>query len=107
VKAYQMKLAFQDFWTLPAEQAPRFLRGWCRWAVDSGLESMARFARTVEAHRRGILRWFRTKISNGLLEGLSSLVQATKARARGFRSTRNLVAMIYLMHGKLPNLQPI
>jgi len=68
---------------------------------------MARFARTVVAHRRGTLRWFRTKISNGLLEGLSSLVQAGKARARGFRSTRNLTAMIYLMHGKLRHLQPI
>jgi len=65
---------------------------------------MARFARSIAAHRRGILRWFRTKIPNGLLEGLSSLVQATKARARGFRSTRNLTAMIYLMHGKPPNI---
>ena len=68
---------------------------------------MAPFALTVERHRQGILRWFQTRISNGLLEGLSSLVQATKARARGFRSTRNFIAMIYLMHGKLPNLQPI
>jgi len=102
-----MKLAFQDFWALPAQEASGFLRGWCQWARDSGLEPMARFTRTVEAHRRGILRWFRTTISNGLLEGLSSLVQATKARARGFRSTRNLTAMIYLMHGKLPDLQPI
>jgi transposase len=107
VKAYQMKLAFQDFWELSASQAPGFLKAWCRWARDSGLDPLIRFATTVEAHRGGILRWFRTKISNGLLEGLSSLVQATKARARGFRSTRNFVAMIYLMHGKLPNLQPI
>lgn len=29
------------------------------------------------------------------------------ASARGFRSTRNLTAMTYLMHGKLPNLEPI
>ena len=68
---------------------------------------MARFAETVGKHRDGILHWFRTQISNGLLEGLSSLVQAAKARARGYRSTRNLTAMIYLMHGKLPIGQPI
>jgi transposase len=107
VKAYQMKLAFQDFWELPAPAASRFLTAWCAWVRDSKLAPMTRFARTVEEHREGILRWFRPRISNGLLEGLSSLVQATKARARGYRSTRNLTAMIYLMHGKLPDLQPI
>ena len=53
------------------------------------------------------VHWFHTRISNGLLEGLSSLVQATKARARGYRSTTKLTAMIYLMHGKLPLHQPI
>jgi len=46
------------------------------------------------------------EISNGILQGRSSLVQATQSRAGGFRSTRNLVAMINLMHGKLPNSQP-
>ena len=101
VKAYQMKLAFQDFWELSATEASRFLDAWCGWARESGLAPMARFAQTVEAHRTGILRWFQTRISNGLLEGLSSLVQAAKARARGYRSTRNLIAIIYLMHGKL------
>ena len=68
---------------------------------------MQRFADTARKHRHGILRWFHTRISNGLLEGLSSLVQAAKARARGYRSTKNLTAMIYLMHGKLPPAQPI
>lgn len=107
VKAYQIKLAFQDFWSLPQTEAPRFLDAWCDWVRSSGLEPMVRFVQTVERHRDGILRWFKTRISNGLLEGLSSLVQAAKARARGYRSTRNLTAMIYPMHGKLPLHQPV
>jgi transposase len=106
VKAYQMKLAFQDFWELLPTEAGRFLDIWCDWARGSELPPMQRFAETVERHRDGILAWFRSRISNGLLEGLSSLVQAAKARARGYRSTRNLIAMIYLMHGKLPLNQP-
>jgi transposase len=68
---------------------------------------LTRFAKTVEAHRHGVPHWFRTKISNGLLEGLSSLVQAPKARTRSFRLIRTLVAMTYLLHGKLSDLQPI
>ncbi len=31
----------------------------------------------------------------------NSLVQAAKARARGYRTTHNLIAMIYLIGGKL------
>jgi transposase len=31
---------------------------------------MVRFAQTVDSHRAGILRWFQTRISNGLLEGI-------------------------------------
>jgi transposase len=55
----------------------------------------------VDDHWDGILRWHLTRISNGVLEGINSLVQAAKRRARGYRTTRNLIAMIYLIAGKL------
>ncbi|MDQ3768936.1 MAG: transposase, partial [Actinomycetota bacterium] len=45
--------------------------------------------------------WWHSRISNGLLEDLHSLVQAAKRRARGYRSTRNYIAMIHLTAGKL------
>ena len=48
-----------------------------------------------------MLRWFHSKIANGLIEGINSLVQAAKAKARGYRSNRNLIAMVYLLAGKL------
>jgi transcriptional regulator with XRE-family HTH domain len=35
------------------------------------------------------------------IEGINSLVQAAKAKARGYRSVRNLKTMIYLLAGKL------
>jgi hypothetical protein len=43
-------------------------------------------ARTIMRHRDGILRWFTSKIANGLIEGINSLVQAAKAKARGYRA---------------------
>jgi len=58
-------------------------------------------ARTIKRHWDGILRWFQSGIANGLIEGINSLVQAAKAKARGYRSTRNLAAIIYLVAGKL------
>ena len=35
------------------------------------------------------------------MEGINSLVQAAKARARGYRSTKKMKVMIYLTAGKL------
>ena len=52
-------------------------------------------ARTVKRHCDGILQWFESKIVNGLIEGINSLVQAAKAKARGYRSTRNLKALTH------------
>jgi transposase len=48
-----------------------------------------------------VLRWHWTRLNNGILEGINSLVQAAKRRARGYRNKRNLIAMIYLIAGRL------
>jgi len=53
----------------------------------------------LRRHRDGILRWFISKLNNGLLDALNSLVQAAKARARGYRSAENSKLMIYLIAG--------
>jgi transposase len=58
-------------------------------------------ARTIRRHFEGVLRWFTSRITNGILEGINSLIQAAKAKARGYRSTRNLITMAYLLAGRL------
>lgn len=100
-RAYQMRLAFQELFTLPRSQAEPFLRKWHAWAARSRMEPMKKAAQTIKTHWDGVLRWFHSRISNGLLEGLNSLIQAAKAKARGYRSHRNLATMIYLIAGKL------
>jgi transposase len=101
-RAYQIRLAFQDFYDQPAaEQATAYLKKLYFWATHCRLELIIKAAKTVKRHWDGILRWFDSKIANGLIEGINSLVQASKAKARGYRSTRNLKAMIYLIARKL------
>jgi transposase len=53
-----------------------------------------------------VLQWSNSKIANGLIEEVNSLVQAAKAKARGYRSTRNLEAIICLLAGKLDLRRP-
>jgi len=100
VRAYRLRLNFQEFWTQPAEEAEAFLHQWFFWATHSRLEPIRQAAYTIKAHWKGVLRWFTSQIS-GVLEGINSLVQAAKARARGYRTTRNLITMVYLIAGKL------
>jgi transposase len=62
---------------------------------------MVQVGRTIRAHADGILRWFESRISNGILEGINSMIQAAKAKARAYRSNRNLITMAYLIAGRL------
>ncbi len=55
----------------------------------------------IADHWLGVVRWHHSRVSNGLLEGLNSLIQAAKRRARGYRPTRNHIALIHLTAGKL------
>jgi transposase len=101
-RAYRIRLALQDLYDQPSPEAgASFLQTWYFWATHSRLTPMIDAARTVKRHWDGILRWFDSRIANGLIEGINSLVQAAKAKARGYRSTRNLKAIVYLLAGKL------
>jgi transposase len=101
MRAYQIRLNFQDFWNQPPEEAEGYLKRWYYWATHSRLEPIQEAARTIKRHWNGILRWFKSHINNGILEGINSMIQAAKARARGYRNTKYLKAMIYLLNGKL------
>ena len=100
-RAMHIRMSFQDFYDHPPEAAEIYLKKWYFWATHSRLQPIIDVARTIKRHWDGILRWFQSGSANGLIEGINSLVQAAKAKARGYRSTRNLAAIIYLVAGKL------
>jgi transposase len=101
-RAWRMRLAFQDIYAQPTRGwGELFLGKWIGWAKRSRLEPMKAVARTMEKHREGILAWFDSRISNGLIEGINSLVQAAKAKARGYRNSKTLKAVTYMVAGKL------
>jgi transposase len=102
VRACHLKSVFQDsFAANDPTEAEALLQHWYYWATHSRLEPMIKAAKTIKRHWQGVLRWFTSRITNGLLEGINSLIQSAKAKARGFRSTRYLITMVYLIAGKL------
>jgi transposase len=107
VRAYTLCQQFDSFDELTdPDTAEECLRRWITEVDATDLEPLHKFARMLEDHWLGVICWHHSRVSNGLLEGLNSLIQAAKRRARGYRSNRNFIAMIYLIVGKL-NAGPV
>ena len=106
-RAYRIKTSLQALYTQSAEDAPDWFRRWYFWATHSRLPPVIKVAKTLKRHQAGVLRWFESRINNGLLEGINSLIQAAKARARGFRSVQKMRVVIYLLLSKLDFNLPV
>jgi len=52
---------------------------------------------TLEKHAKRVVRRWISTYTNARLEGLNSLFQAARARARGYRNTDTFIAMIYMI----------
>jgi transposase len=52
----------------------------------SRLDAMIEAAANIKRHWDGILRWFDSRIANGLIEGIDRRVQTAKAKAICYRS---------------------
>jgi transposase len=112
VAAYHMRLNLQEVWKARDAKAARMVLGkWCGWVKGASrpgkdgkpslLEPMRRLADTIRTHRRGILNYFRRRLTSGVIEGFNSIVQAARARARGYRNPKTFMTMIYLIGGRL------
>jgi len=102
VRATHIKNVFRDlFERRSVAEAEPMLRRWYFWATHSRIAPVIKAAKTIKKHWAGVLRWFVSEINNGVLEAINGLIQSAKTRARGFRKTRYLITMIYLIAGKL------
>jgi transposase len=101
-RAWRWRENFQAFYYQHPSSAPEYLRRWCYGAKRSRLQPIKDVVTLVENHWDGILAWHANHLSNDPLEGINSLIQAAKIRARGYRSTTKMITIIYLTAAKLP-----
>jgi len=69
---------------------------WCAWLERSNLEPMLKVRQMVLDHWDGITRCQESRINNGILEGLNSVIQAAKRKARGYKF-KHFKSIVYLM----------
>ena len=102
MRAYNIKLSLRDLWNFKDSLlAEDWLKRWYFWATHCRLTPVIEIAKTIKSHWHGVLNYINTRIDNGILEGINSLIQSAKDAARGFRTTKNFVTTIYLRLGKL------
>ena len=102
MKAYNIRQSFQDIYQATTkEEFETYLKKWYFWATHSRLDPIIKAAKTIKKHWDGIIMWHESKINNGILEGLNSVIQATKSKARGYKTFKNYKIIVYLLTGKL------
>jgi len=102
IRAMHIRENFQEIYKEETKKEfETSLKKWFFWATHSKIEQMIEAAATIKNHWDGIISWFQNKINNGILEGLNSLIQAAKSKARGYKTFKNLMTMVYMLTGKL------
>lgn len=102
LKALHIRENFQEIYRADSVEAfEHLLKKWYFWATHSRLQPIIDAAHTIKNHWEGVVNWKKSQINNGLLEGLNSVVQAMKAKARGFRNANYLITMAYLVTADL------
>jgi transposase len=100
-RALSLRETFQQIYAASTpEEFENLLKDWYFWATHSQLEPMMKAAKTIKNHWAGIIQWKKSQINNGILEGLNSVVQAAKRKARGYKF-KHFRTIVYLITGGL------
>jgi transposase len=101
MRALSIRESFQQIYHAESlETFTMLLKRWYYWATHSQLPPIKKVAKTIKNHWNGVVRWKESQINNGILEGLNSIVQAAKRKARGYK-TKHFKTIAYLITGNL------
>ncbi len=97
--AYYMKEDLRRLWNQGSkEDAEDLLADWIALAEESGVQMLKKFAKTLAAHRSGILAYYDYRISTGPLEGTNNKIKTLQRRSYGFRDQEYFKYRIYAAH---------
>ncbi|AKB59211.1 Mobile element protein [Methanosarcina barkeri 227] len=101
-RAYNIKESLRNLWKCESrEEAEQYLKKWYFRATHSRLGAIIEVAKTINSHWDGILNYFDSRVTNGIVESINSIVQLIKRNAIGYRNTLYFITVIHLKPGKL------
>lgn len=97
--AYYMKDDLRQFWEQPDKRsATAWLDDWIRRAEASGIKALQQMAKTLAAHRSGLLAYYDVPITSGPMEGTNNKIKTMKRQAYGFRDQEFFKLKILAIH---------
>src|SRR6516164_4185986 len=97
--AYYLKEDLRQFWEQPGKKfGTLFLDGWIKRAESSGIKVLQQMAKTLAAHRSGLLAYYDVMITSGPLEGTNNKIKTMKRQAYGFRDHEFFKLKILAIH---------
>jgi transposase len=97
--AYYLKEDVRQFWERPGKKfATLFLDGWIKRAQASGIKVLQEMAKTLAAHRSGLLAYYEVMITSGPMEGTNNKIKTMKRQAYGFRDHEFFKLKILAIH---------
>ena len=101
-RAYRIVAGLDDFYaSRTVEEADTAFQSLYSWMRRCRLKPMKKAAETLMRHKSKILAYFKNRLTNAICEGINSMIQAAKRKARGFHTFEGYAIMIYLVAGKL------
>lgn len=101
-KAMRIRESFQQLYLCQnKEMFESLLSKWYWWATHSRIPEIMQVAKTIKTHWTGVVNWAKKQLTNAILEGLNSIFQAAKAKARGYKKIETIKTIIYVLTGKL------
>jgi transposase len=97
--AYYLKEDLRQFWEQPGKRfATAFLDGWIKRAETSGIKMLQQMAKTLAAHRSGLLAYYDVMITSGPMEGTNNKIKTMRRQAYGFRDREFFKLKILAIH---------
>ena len=97
--AYYLKEDLRQFWEQPGKKfGTLFLDGWIKRAESSGIKILQGMAKTLAAHRSGLLAYYDVMITSGPMEGTNNKIKTMKRQAYGFRDKEFFKLKILAIH---------
>ena len=108
-RAWRLKMALREVYARArahnnAEHAASDLRDWLSWARRCRLEPFKKLATTIKERFGAVVRGMTDHRSNAFVEAMNGLLQQAKRAARGFRTSKNFIAIAYLRLARLKHL---
>lgn len=97
--AYLLKEELGLLWgQTDGRKAWAFMREWCAKAKASGIRQLHAMAKTLLSHAKGILSYYKTRLTSGMMEGINRKIRGILSTAFGFRDQDFFKLRLYSLH---------